>query len=107
MTEAIWFAGLPTLTDNFANPCYINVIQLSSFRASKINNVKLDIDQVKISNTNYSNNIIKRAINNLEQINSLIHKTYPEDDTETNTNIKKILMKEINFYFQNFMMKNG
>jgi predicted nucleotidyltransferase len=57
----------------------------------KVSNAKMDLDHIKVSNTSYSNNIINRVITNLQNINSLIKKTYPEDNEEKDTTIKKIL----------------
>ena len=58
---------------------------------TKLEGVKIDVDFIKQSNTNYSDNIIERIINNLQLIKELTNKTYPENAAKKPTTIKKLL----------------
>lgn len=57
----------------------------------KIEQVKLDINFITISNTNYSNNIIERIIVELKTIKNMTNETYPDENDKKETTIKKIL----------------
>lgn len=57
----------------------------------KIEQVQFDIQFIKQSNTNYSNNIIERIMVELRTIQRLINDAYPDDNNKKDTTIKKIL----------------